>query len=737
MPERTPLLLRFSSAGVVFAGFLALTAVREYSPLILFFPLLLLLLTPPGEWLDRHYRAYRIFSKGISITFLCFIPLFFLILGVLNGVLVVIVFVLAYTLLHKKSESNYYHLYLMSFFLVLAACAQSPEPLIGLAMLLFLVSSIWAFIALRLYMDALISIATPPEIIGKTGAVSAAPINLSARFDAGLILAIFLVSCIAVVLTSVFFVATPRVEAGFLGRNPLELTRTGIPRTVNLARRTILTEDATAVMRVTFPDEPNGQYTGEMYWRITTLPRYDGVQWKHAPLNDTGLPNVPNTALASLMAPFRSHVLVADRSKSTSQRIVRQEIYMEDVPSEGIPCLDLVWRVSLQSTSRGMSVLWDSTKDFTVLLQSIRERRAAYEVLSEIPHIDPALLRAAPTDYAARMPPQDFTLLTRHDLLPETMALVNDITKNAQNPYDKACAIQAWLSGPNFRYSLIVPPLPERNPMDAFLLRERRGHCELFSSAMALMLRGLGIPARVVSGYRGGEWNTFDGSYTIRARMAHLWVEALFPGVGWVRFDPSPRSNLEDPMGFRAMAGWLSGFSLRAKMLWHQEVIRFDRGAQLKRLQDLSLGLVRWFQKNESEETPPETAPQAPPALSGTMKIAVILLVGVLILMAFLRPQRISSRPAVALTDDQKRAQTLYRNLIRKLGRFGVSMPNRVPGEEFPELPRELESAKSFIQELLSTYLECRFGKRPLSRNHYRLLLRNMRHIGKNRPISP
>jgi transglutaminase-like putative cysteine protease len=75
--------------------------------------------------------------------------------------------------------------------------------------------------------------------------------------------------------------------------------------------------------------------------------------------------------------------------------------------------------------------------------------------------------------------------------------------------------------------------------MNAFFTEVRRGHCELFASAMALAVRSLGIPARVVTGYLGGEWDPQNHSYLVREGMAHLWVEVLFPQYGWVPFDPS------------------------------------------------------------------------------------------------------------------------------------------------------------------------------------------------------
>jgi len=96
----------------------------------------------------------------------------------------------------------------------------------------------------------------------------------------------------------------------------------------------------------------------------------------------------------------------------------------------------------------------------------------------------------------------------------------------------------------HYRYTLHLPATVQKDPLANFLFERKEGHCEYFASAMAVMLRGLGIPARVVNGFRGGEFNDLSGQYLVRARDAHSWVEAYFPRHGWVSFDPTPASSL-------------------------------------------------------------------------------------------------------------------------------------------------------------------------------------------------
>lgn len=89
-----------------------------------------------------------------------------------------------------------------------------------------------------------------------------------------------------------------------------------------------------------------------------------------------------------------------------------------------------------------------------------------------------------------------------------------------------------------FKYSLNVPQ--STNPLEDFLFKRKEGHCEYFSSAMAILLRHLGIPARVVNGFKRGDFNPTGGYYIVREKEAHSWTEVYVKGKGWVAFDPTP-----------------------------------------------------------------------------------------------------------------------------------------------------------------------------------------------------
>ena len=115
----------------------------------------------------------------------------------------------------------------------------------------------------------------------------------------------------------------------------------------------------------------------------------------------------------------------------------------------------------------------------------------------------------------------------------------------AADPEGAAQALAAWLQGPDFAYSLDpVPPTPR--PVEAFLTERRRGHCQAFATAMALLLRELGVPSRFVTGFVGGEIGPFGQYVLVRGENVHAWVEAWCGAKGWITFDPTPVSGVPD-----------------------------------------------------------------------------------------------------------------------------------------------------------------------------------------------
>ena len=122
----------------------------------------------------------------------------------------------------------------------------------------------------------------------------------------------------------------------------------------------------------------------------------------------------------------------------------------------------------------------------------------------------------------------------------EVYALARRLTADAKTPYDAVAAIQSHLRR-NYRYN--ERPPTRDYPLAAFLFEDKIGYCQQFSGAMALMLRMVGIPARVATGFTRGSYNRDTREYRIRDLDAHSWVEVNFSGIGWVTFDPTPAAT--------------------------------------------------------------------------------------------------------------------------------------------------------------------------------------------------
>ncbi len=121
-----------------------------------------------------------------------------------------------------------------------------------------------------------------------------------------------------------------------------------------------------------------------------------------------------------------------------------------------------------------------------------------------------------------------------------TWRLSQRLAQGAESPYEYVLAVNNYLRDPTFRYTETPPAVPDSQaPLDAFLFDTKRGYCQQFSGAMALLLRMGGVPARVATGFSpGGQRDS--GEWIVRDTDAHSWVEVWFDGIGWVTFDPTP-----------------------------------------------------------------------------------------------------------------------------------------------------------------------------------------------------
>ena len=162
---------------------------------------------------------------------------------------------------------------------------------------------------------------------------------------------------------------------------------------------------------------------------------------------------------------------------------------------------------------------------------------------------------------------------------PRLAALAQDWIRLARTDYQRALAIETRLRA-EYRYSLVQSSTG--NYIEDFLFRTREGHCEYFATAMAMLLRSVDIPARVVNGYHASEWNDIGSAFTVRQRDAHSWVEVYFgENYGWMTFDPTPPAGVGRPSQRSAAVQWLASVADALKVRWYRYIIDFgdsDRG---------------------------------------------------------------------------------------------------------------------------------------------------------------
>lgn len=181
------------------------------------------------------------------------------------------------------------------------------------------------------------------------------------------------------------------------------------------------------------------------------------------------------------------------------------------------------------------------------------EAGLVYSTLNRLPSLPPSELKQI-----AALPPghRDWQLLQPYLQLPSTLPprvgeLAREIVGERSRPWEQATALCTYLQS-RYRYRLDVPFYPaEADTVDHFLFEAREGYCEQFASALCVMARSVGLPARYVTGYLPGDFNPLSGFYEVRAHHAHAWVEILLPNYGWLIFDPVPGGPPNPPEGGR------------------------------------------------------------------------------------------------------------------------------------------------------------------------------------------
>ncbi|HLH71909.1 MAG TPA: transglutaminaseTgpA domain-containing protein, partial [Chloroflexota bacterium] len=256
------------------------------------------------------------------------------------------------------------------------------------------------------------------------------------------------------------------------------------------------------------------------YWRAAVFDTYTGHGWQSSdPIDQQyipagasmlGLPDQQRFEIAQQITVLqpRGNYLVGAAQPFQFDRAVSAQAY-PDAPGGQV---DLIAAFATQSLVSG----------------------SHYTVVSDVSTASESQLRTSNQAYPAEVRQRYLPLPP----VPERVhQLAIQLTENQPDTYDKAVAVESYLR--SMPYSLDVPPPPPgQDGVDYFLFNLKTGYCDYFASAMAVMLRSVGIPARVVSGYATGTQQG-DGSYIVKDSDSHSWTEVYFPPYGWVSFEPS------------------------------------------------------------------------------------------------------------------------------------------------------------------------------------------------------
>lgn len=263
--------------------------------------------------------------------------------------------------------------------------------------------------------------------------------------------------------------------------------------------------------------------TGD-YLRMTSLDRFDGNAWSPSQLRGgseqrvrSGLPSPLGLTVAS--DAITAEITIGDRLAVPWLPAPYPPI---EVQVEGD------WRYD--EPSRTIFSTRTDTRRTTYSFVSQRPRPTAEQLNNSAPPLDDRLL----------------PFLELPEVPQSVEALTREVTRDADTPYAKVVAIQAFLRGPEFRYDERAPAGTSGSDLEEFLLRSRQGYCEQFASSMAVMTRLIGVPARVAIGFTAGRLTGPD-TRVISAADAHAWPEVYLDGAGWIPFEPTPRSDGQSP----------------------------------------------------------------------------------------------------------------------------------------------------------------------------------------------
>ncbi len=582
--------------------------------------------------------------------------------NVIDGLVRLLLFLILYKLATLRHASETRTIAFLAFFMLVASSGSA-----------FGVGFLFAFVA---FVALLCWIALLQHVTSEGG-----PGGVAETFPTRSLIGLASVTAVSVFLVAggLFFLL-PRVGLATLPlRARLGPMMTGFSDRVELGSYGSILSDSSVVMRVHLPDEVDPDRLPNLRWRGVVLDTFDGTAWSVRHPRQTRLvrPNAGGFDVGLLRG---------------SGQYLRQEVFLEAIGSEAVFAAARVLRLTMPA-----SVV--AVDDMGAVSVSSLGASLRYTVESEL---DGPIVQGSAITRPA--PPLDLPQRERYlqlpTLAPSVPALARQVAAGSLDPAEVAGRLEAFLLR-QFRYTLDIQRVSRLDPLEEFLFVRRAGNCEYFAASMAVMLRSLGVPSRVVNGFRRGEWNPFGQYFIVRYSDAHSWVEAYLPGAGWVSYDPTPRAMADALAGRTPMLLYLDSLRLQ----WHRYVVNWSLRDQIRAVTSVQLGLasLRGFTARLDAETRA--------SLTRAGALTLVAAVGALGAWTACRYRRAGRRPGGS------HAPAFYRRALRAAARRGL---RPAPGETAREFSGRVAglspAAGPTFTRVTALYGRARFGGSPPTR---------------------
>ncbi len=496
------------------------------------------------------------------------------------------------------------------------------------------------------------------------------------------------------VFTALLFVLFPRVGLSLLTITPPSPTRVvGFSDHVDLGGIGRLRTNPTIALRLYYPSlpaEPPPRLA--VYLRGATFDRYDGRSW-------TRSSTARETAdrIGSVVPLLR----LPDVRRDSSFTIDLQPL---DPPVLFVPSGTVALQFLAAAPTLNLLPTVQRGGDDELRFPELAERHGLrYRVY----------VTSTPREFGERLADSDRQrfLQLPADLSPRVRDLTKRWTQDLTEPALVARRLETRLRS-DYRYDLDSPSGAAADPLDDFLFKSRRGHCEFYSTAMAVMLRASGIPARNVTGFASATFNRFGEFYAVRQGDAHSWVEAWLPTLGWTRFDPTPPASVNSEVTNGSLTNTLRDLLEAASQRWHRNVEGYDLHQQLTIVNQIR----KQFRRFELPRESVRRGASGRQTRSLWAASAVVLIALAVAYLLWRRRRRAVPRQANRETAEQQEIVALYRALEHQLERLGCARPVAVPPLAHAKNLSDLRHpVGSDAVTLTEQYLHVRFGHQPLT----------------------